>query len=584
MNGRKTLRCRAAVVGLALLMGASFLGCHAGPRFFAKKDRDERTAKKEFADKGKFINKKKVRPESDYLKNDGLSEERIAKNDGKIKSKSSNSDRFQNADELDRSVAARKRSNDTDDEKAPAAKSTASKQLTDKESTKSDVARRDAIRRPASKEVADSLFDEPLPEKKTITRPPIKSSFAAKNRNIDEDPFKNSVVNPFENKRAADKVATVNFNELEDDDDDESDDDDELEIPARAVKSNIQAAKKTVDQQSAAAATEAKRKFLPEDDVDNMKSSAVATRRRAEQVAEPVTRSTQQMARSANKARGNIDNSVSKNRQQTQETLNDWRRELDQAAATDDETPVMNTAAPTPERSQPSQNSGHISQTTLDEFAPNKKSQGAVLNGDLILDTTNVPTRFQRTESSGSGNNTSRSNASDSNSRTRPNSGASIDIVPGSTQNRSRPSGQIMLQSLSDHDEETSQAEQAVYEQSSSAEAGEGLLPLLMPLGNDSDAVSYFGSNEVTDSTPTSAVNGPRLMPLDDQIEIQQTSEGNNELNNTVRKTEERTNSAFGWGTLSLVLGGLAAAALTGLGLRRRKEVLVPVPVRASVH
>ena len=137
-----------------------------------------------------------------------------------------------------------------------------------------------------------------------------------------------------------------------------------------------------------------------------------------------------------------------------------------------------------------------------------------------------------------------------------------------------------MLQSLSDHDEETSQVEQAVYEQSSSAEASEGLLPLLMPLGNDSDTVSYVGSNEATDIASTSAVNGPRLMPLDDHVGIQQTSESNTVPNNAVQKTEERTNSAFGWGTLTLVLGGLAAAVLTGLGLRRRNEVLVPVPVR----
>ncbi len=578
MNGRKTLRCRAAVVGLALLMGSSFLGCHAGPRFFAKKDRDERTAKKEFADKGKFINKKKVRPEADYLKDDALADERVAKNDNKSKSnsksKSTGSDRFRNSDELDRSIASRKRTDESDNVIAPATKSAASKQLASK-----DAAQPANARRPASKEIEDSLFDEPLPEKKTIVRPAVKPSAVAKNKAIDEDPFKNQVVNPFESKRAAEKVATVNFDDLEDDETDENDEDDELEIPARGAKNTVAAAKKTADQRATAASDDLKRKFLPDEDVDEMKSSATAVRRKAKQVEGSVARSSQQAGRTATKVRNDIDNSVTSNRQQAQQTLNDWRRELDQTdsgdtdSVVDVETPSLKTAASTSDRSARTQNSGHISQTTLDEFAPNKKSQGAILNGDLIIDTSNVPTRFQRTDSSGqSNNNTGRSNASEPSNRTRTNSGASIDIVPGSTQNRDRSAGQIRLQSLSAHDEENSYVEQAVYEQSSSAEPSEGLLPLLAISGND--------TGEVSDAQSDSMANGPRLMPFDGDTEIQQSVASNTVSNTAAWNAGERTKSAFGWGTLTLVTGGIAAAVLIGIGLRRRKEALVPVPVR----
>ena len=85
MNGiKRASRRQAAVVGLALLMGASLLGCHAGPRLFSKKDRDHGSDKRELAekDKGKFINRKKVRPESEYRDGD---DERVAKNDNKSK-------------------------------------------------------------------------------------------------------------------------------------------------------------------------------------------------------------------------------------------------------------------------------------------------------------------------------------------------------------------------------------------------------------------------------------------------------------------------------------------------------------------
>ena len=52
MNGyKRASRRQAAIVGLAVLMGASFLGCHSGPRLFAKRDQDARVSKKELAEK-----------------------------------------------------------------------------------------------------------------------------------------------------------------------------------------------------------------------------------------------------------------------------------------------------------------------------------------------------------------------------------------------------------------------------------------------------------------------------------------------------------------------------------------------------
>ena len=100
MNGfKRASRRQAAVVGLAVLMGTTFLGCHAGPRLFSKKDRDSHADKQELAekDKGKFINKKKVRPEADYRRAED-EEERVAKSEPKTKSKTKPSDSIRKPD------------------------------------------------------------------------------------------------------------------------------------------------------------------------------------------------------------------------------------------------------------------------------------------------------------------------------------------------------------------------------------------------------------------------------------------------------------------------------------------------------
>ena len=567
MNGRKMLRCRAAVVGLALLMGASFLGCHAGPRFFAKKDRDERAAKKEFADKGKFINKKKIRPEADYLSDDELAEERVAKNDSKSKTKSPNADasRSRTTDEANRSIASRSRTEDSVGVKAKSAS---------KGTAQPEIASRKAVRQPATREVEDSLFDEPLPEKKkTIARPTV----VAKNRSLNEDPFKNTVVNPFDNKREAAKLAKVNFDDLEDDDAEEADED-ELELPARAVKRTVVTAKKSADQRATAASSDLKRKFLPDDDGEGIQATVSVARSQTQQVEEVVDLPSPRVNRTASKIRGDVKDSVAANRQQVQQTISDWRSELDRqdSGEVEDLVPAMKTPTSTTDRRSRTVNSGHISQTTLDEFAPQQKSRGAVLNGDLIIDTSNVPTRFQRTpgsDSIGNGTNTGRGNANDSNGRTRPNSGASIDIVPGSTHSGSRSTGQITLQSLLNHDDETSSVEQAVYEQSSSDKVIEGLPSL---------AVSGIENGESGVAQSGSATGGPRLRPIDGEAAIEPLAAEMTATSPVERTASESATTVRGWIPMLLAIGGLAAAVLMGLTLRRRKEMLVPVPVRAS--
>jgi hypothetical protein len=136
---------------------------------------------------------------------------------------------------------------------------------------------------------------------------------------------------------------------------------------------------------------------------------------------------------------------------------------------------------------------------------------------------------------------------------------------------------------------------QAVYEQSASAaESNEGLLPLVAASASDSDSGSGSGSDSGSDSdsdrsgsdnvdaddVPSEAA-GPRLIPFDADAETQESSGSNTVSSTAIWNAAERTKSAFGWGSLTLVAGSLVAAVLMGLGLRRRKEVLVPVPVRA---
>ena len=81
MNGRKTFEmpgrsCRTGLVDGHVVPGLSFRAAilrQEGPRSSVLR-------RKSLSDKGKFINKKKVRPEADYLKDDDVADERVAKN------------------------------------------------------------------------------------------------------------------------------------------------------------------------------------------------------------------------------------------------------------------------------------------------------------------------------------------------------------------------------------------------------------------------------------------------------------------------------------------------------------------------
>lgn len=573
MNGRKSQRCRAAVVGLALLMGSSFLGCHAGPRFFAKKDRDERASKREFAERGKFINKKKVRPESEYLRDGDSADERVAKSDStsKPKSNSAESNRFRNADEFERSVASRQRKDEADGDIAVQKRTANNKQVANKESSKKVV-----TRQPANKEIEESLFDDPLPEKKTIVRPAVKPVIAGKGKETNDDPFKNEVVRNLEGKRSSEKVETVNFDNLEDDDDDELDEDDELETPVRNVKSTVDLGKKAAGQRAADTSKKLKSKFLPEDELDETSSATATVRRNADRAGEASERTAHQMNQKANSVGRELDAAVSTDRRKAQQTLSDWRRELDQSESSDGETEAISgpsqATASSSEGSARAQNSGHISQTTLDEFAPNKKSQGAVLNGDLIIDTSAAPTRFQRTDTSRAGANNSGRRESDSNYRTRPNAAAAIDIVPGATQNRSRSEGQIILQSLSDHASDGSQVESAVYEQVAPDSQNGSAIPLRLSPVDDNEAIN--------DRQTSSESAGPRLAPLESDLALPEpeAKQSGPEVSNWSSGAQKK--SGVGTATLIMTIGGLITAALIGFGIRRRKDGLVPVPVR----
>ena len=129
MNGfKRASRRQASVVGLAMLIGITVFGCHSGLRRFSKKYRSSREQKQELAekDKGKFIHRKKVRPESEYRR-DYRDEERVAKNDSATKSKAKPSDaiRKPSTDDTKRSVASRPSKNDEPTTSASSGKSAA---------------------------------------------------------------------------------------------------------------------------------------------------------------------------------------------------------------------------------------------------------------------------------------------------------------------------------------------------------------------------------------------------------------------------------------------------------------------------
>lgn len=556
-------------------MGASFLGCHAGPRLFSKKDRDERTAKSELAEKGKdnskFINRKKVRPESDYR---GDSDEQIAKSDSKPKAKPSDTARKSANDSVERAIASRQRSVDANDSSSRSAKSTANQAKTAKPTDRSEIARRDLNQRPATDLLdEESLFEDKRPAPRSTAKSataskPSASSTAARSKVLDEDPFKNSVIGPTNASRSAKAVATVNF--------DDEDLDEETEEEAEELDNlRVSAAKKTVAMETVRNPSQSRqvsppiasgqRKFLEEDEKDEPAEGSFRSLIREEAdeatevaVEDPLRRSAApEVKQTADAAKTVAGQKVVDRRQQVQQTLDDWRRQMDHDESLVDSDEDLPLSAPKTslQANRAPAARGHFSQTSIEEFTPPAKSQGAVLNGELIIDTKALPSRFQRTsdptpEASSSKGVSARGNS---------NSGATIDIVPGAALSRSRPAGQISLQSATEQ-ESTTGLTTAGYEQTSESDLGK--LPSLK-LDADSEI-------------------GPKFSALDDEAHIAPAPP--EELpESAIGVGLEASSSSRVWKRTLLVFAAMASAVVIGFGLRRRME-LTPQPIRVPVQ
>lgn len=577
VNGRiRTRRNQAAAWGLALLMGASFYGCHSGPRLFTKKSHDDgRVAKKDDANKSKFINRKKARPESDYLREEELAE-RVAKSDSKSKPKPNSGD-AQASEDLERAIAARPRGSGTVAAKPPSAKSSA------------ETARRTARPQPTTDFLDDPLLDEASDAGNRVANSTHKPTATSKAQDINEDPFKNIRVNsPAKHRTSSGAVARVNYDNLSDafDDLDEVEEAEEREETQEPrPRSNPTSSSRTVSkpvlppQKNVAAA---QRKFLP-GDTDGLTSldseeALSPGRDEAELSSRSVSKTTRDAGSSQDDLRADQHQSA-----KVRQTIESWRREMEEDEVSLDESVGSKSSdAVSSRRSNAGPRltgAGHISQTTLDEFLPTPptsqsspmpKSQGAVLNGELIIDTSNLPTRFQRSSPSASGSASSDfTEQANDGRRMRSNSAASIDIVPGATQNRSRSAGPISLQSHSDVDSHSSGIESAVFERTDSATNELGSLP-------------PFTLSEDSSSNLESAVStGPRFGGGKDKWQTEQISEDKEAaLWNMKDDTAESVASPV-WTKVGLVCGSVLAAILIGLGLRRRKE-LVPVLVRTK--
>jgi hypothetical protein len=546
-------------------MGASLVGCHTGPRLFSKKDRADKQALAD-KDKGKFINRKKVRPESEYR---GDRDEQVAKSASPSKSKSAEAKKKPETDSMERAIATRRQADETAAESPRSAKSTTGSPKTSKPTDRTEMARRESAKRP----VTDLLNDDPLlkdvlPATRTAKNESQNSksgtrSIAAKSKVMDEDPFQDSVIGPVATNRPEKKVATVNFFDDEDLDeelDEESDELDNARLPAaRKAPANAAPKSNPLNRQLAVVGTQGKQKFLDEieEPNDNQFRSLIGeedpTVSRTEPLTPPDPKSAKRAAEAAKTVAGQ---KVLDRRQNVQQTLNDWRRELDGddgEAGIHDEVAVPAPATASVRADKTPVARGHLSQMAIEEFATPTKSQGAVLNGELIIDTTTLPSRFQRPP----GSSTEPNNTKGSGAKANTNSGASIDIVPGAIQNRNRSAGQISLQSLSDEEADPGLTT-AAYESSHSPEPLGHLPPLVL----DSDSTV-----------------GPKLAALADDPGIAPAPPEELGASDVGSESSISSTGSGTWKRTLLVLGALVSAVVIGFGLRRRME-LIPEPVR----
>ncbi len=575
MNGfKRASRQEAAVVGLAMLLGASFLGCHSGPRLFSRKDRDERADKRELAekDKDKFVNRKKVRPESEYLDSD-RDLEQVAKNASKPKAKSTDSARSRQADD-DRRVAAVKPRAAQPETTAQRPSKSAPQTTSNKTSNEADVVKRDATKRPAADLWDETLFDDPLPSTRLTAKSAQKANTTARPEPVDADPFRNVVVRPPISKRPKDTVARVNFDDPKDAEEEAEEDEEEREEQQLLTqKKPVKKSPSTTASNSSSVTAEkssdtSNRKFLPDNSQEEIETTFAAAQSRAERT---VASASAKAAQAKRELGSDAKSAISNKRENINQTINDWQRDLegfDDPKLSEGEVSV----APSFEKPKVPTNGprigegSHLSEVAIDEFPAPKKSQGAVLNGDLIIDTTNLPSRFQR-HGTGIGNgqpaNSAGNSSGNGSRRMNSNSGASIEIVPGTTQLSGRSSGQISLQSNSVDEQSLSKGElePAVYETTSdSASADLGGLPSF-----DSEAGSL--SNE----SPAVGLDGPRLSTQvggDQDIAPVPPTESSTNWN-----PDETVSSGLqqGWKKIFLAIGSAISAVLIGLGWRRRR-------------
>lgn len=576
VNGfKRASRRQAAVVGLAVLMGASFLGCQAGPRLFSRKDRDERTAKKELAekDKNKFIHRKKVRPESDYRDD---TDERVAKSNSKSKAKPTDAARKTSNDATDRAVASRQRPDDANHSPSRSTKGTVSQPKTSQPSDRAEIASRDAKKRPVTDLLDEnSLFNDKLPEtrataKGTAATKPSANAMSAKSKVLDEDPFKNSVIGTPANKRPENKVATVNFFDEDDLDDEMDEEAEELdELRKQRAKTSVAKAEATASslaRQASTSALQGKQKFLDEPIETDDRSFRSLIREDVPKVSLDETiapldpKTVKRSAETVETVKTVAGQKVIDRRQQVQQTIEDWRREMERdESLVSSEKKVVDVPAPDASirpQQQPVAN-GHISPASIEEFTSPMKSQGAVLNGELIIDTNSMPSRFQRTSENPAATNRSPG----ASGRVNSNSGASIDIVPGATQARPRSAEQISLQSASEGDEGTGLTT-AGYEQTSEP-AELGRLPSLK-LDGDSET-------------------GPKLAALEDENSLAPAPPKELPESSAGIGLEESSARSRVWKRTLLVFGAMASAVMIGFGLRRRME-LTPQPIRVPTQ
>lgn len=561
---KRASRRQAAVIGLALLAGTTFLGCHAGPRLFSRKDRDSQSEKQDLADKGKFINRKKVRPESEYRR-DEWDDEQVAKSESKPKSSAKPSDSIKKPsnDAANRAIVTRKPLNDDPAIAARSSKAATTPSKSAKPAEQPQFARRDTTNRPSTELLEDSLSDDgiwdsrpsaPSPTaKKSMTRPTTTKAMP-----FDEDPFKHAVVDSSSARRPNEKVATVNFDngELDLGLDDEADEEAEerAEAQERAAQ-KAQAVKKSVASINAVApslqrresskASTTRQKFLDDDDESRMESLTIDVESpAAAAVADQPRMSPPAVKRTNDAATTVAGQRVIDRRQSVQKTVDEWKREMELDEPSE---PQPKPVAPTPPATARSNSApfsqGHLSPASLDEFSPPAKSQGAVLNGELIIDTNSLPTRFQRSSMSPTSNNGAAG-------RINSNSGANIEIVPGATQNRPRPAGQISLQSSSDV-EDSPGLTTADYEQSV-VETDLGGLPSLK-LESESETGPRLAALEVK-AIPVPAP--PVMVELAPAI-----------------GAAEPVSGSRGWKRTLLVLSAMLSAVGIGFALRRRNQL-----------